>query len=626
MSPKHDRGKPEARYRREMGWLGSFSIGYGDVGPNIFIALGTITIFAGGASPVAFVIAASLYAIVGLIYAELAPTYPYAGGVQVYSMKAFNSLAGFISGWAMMLAYILCISLFSVAAAGYLRQLLPILQFPDLTVNGLTIPSLGLVAGLLASFLVVLNVAGIRYSATMLIALVFLGLLIEAVVLGAGFLLKFDINLFLKQVVVFGSNTPHKDVSYVTFLPTSVNNFLYSITLAMASFVGIESIAQAAEETRRPHFSIPRAAKMLVLVVVLSVVLFSVLAIGSMGWEDVAASYESPIYALVKTFPYVGDYLTAFVGFAAFVLCYSSSNTGLIGVSRLTASMSKFRLLPSWFRVINPRFRTPVRSIVFFGLVGVFLSLLGDVPLLASVYAFAAVFSYVILALTFIKIRNINREVYIPWKQPLNIVVAGREIPLLGVIGTVGLSVVFIFMLLFYSSGRVFGLIWMGVGTVFYVLYRQAIGAPILGRREASMIEPLAYRMRIGVLVRPYENPSTAINSIVHALDRRFDIGVVSIVEPPLNDDGKVLEDVRRDIEGICRKLKNLGYRAEHVVVAGEFEQSVSSMLDEGRYDLVAYIQRRPEKSIFEKGHEKNIHNLITRYPGRIISLKRVGE
>ncbi|MCX8201854.1 MAG: hypothetical protein N3H84_07115, partial [Candidatus Caldarchaeum sp.] len=87
----------EAGYKREVGWFGSFALGYGDVGPNIFIALGVITLFAGGAAPIAFLIAACLYAVVGLIYAELAPTYPYAGGVQVYAMKAYNTLLGFVA-------------------------------------------------------------------------------------------------------------------------------------------------------------------------------------------------------------------------------------------------------------------------------------------------------------------------------------------------------------------------------------------------------------------------------------------------------------------------------------------------------------------------------------------------
>ncbi|MEM2024450.1 MAG: APC family permease, partial [Candidatus Caldarchaeum sp.] len=435
--------KQEVGYRREVGWFGSFALGYGDVGPNIFIALGVITMFAGGAAPISFMVAAFLYAIVGLIYAELAPTYPYAGGVHVYSMRAFNTLIGFLAGWSMLLAYILCMSLFAVAAAGYLRQLFPALFFSDLQLNGVVIPSLGLLAGLLALLLVILNIVGIKYSAMVVAALVFVGLFIEALILGAGFLLKFDWSLFLSQVSVIGSYVIHKDVSYIPAVPLNVNNFLYSVTLAMASFVGIESIAQAAEETRRPHFSIPRAAKMVVLVVAVSAILFPVLAVGSMRWEQMAAAYDSPVYALVSVFPIVGEYLTPLVGFAAFILCYSSSNTGLVGVSRLTASMGKFRLLPGWLRVIHPRFRTPVRTIVLFGAVGVVLSFLGDVPLLASVYAFSAMLSYVILAPTFLKLRHTDKEVFTPWRQPFNIRVGGREIPSLGVAGTVGLSAVF---------------------------------------------------------------------------------------------------------------------------------------------------------------------------------------
>ncbi|MEM4362933.1 MAG: APC family permease [Candidatus Caldarchaeum sp.] len=623
------RSKQEAGYRREVGWFGSFSLGYGDVGPNIFIALGVITMFAGGAAPISFLIAALLYTIVGLIYAELAPTYPYAGGVHVYSMKAFNSLVGFLAGWAMLLAYILCISLFAVAAAGYLRQLVPFLVFPDLKLNGVVIPSLGMLAGFLALLLVVLNIIGIKYSAIVVSSLVFLGLFIEALILSTGFLLKFDLSLFLKQVFLVGSHIMHKDVSYIPALPANINNFLYSVTLAMASFVGIESIAQAAEETRRPHFSIPRAAKMVVLVVAVSAVLFPVLAVGSMSWEEVAAAYDSPVYEFVRVFPTVGEYLTPLVGLAAFILCYSSSNTGLVGVSRLTASMARFRLLPGWLRVIHPRFRTPARTIVLFGAVGVALSFLGDVPLLASVYAFSAVLSYVILAPTFLKLRQIDREVFTPWRQPFNLRIAGHDVPLLGIAGTVGLTIVFALMLLFHAGGRAVGLLWMLAGMLFYVSYRGYIRAPFLSREEAKLIEPLSYRIKVGILIRPYENPQTAYKSILHAFDKRFDLTLVSVIEKPLNlaDDSRQMQrQVLEDMTSICKRLKHDGYNAKCVVEVGDFEESVSKLLDGGVFDLAAFIQRRAEKSVFEKGHEKNIHNLITRYPGRVVSLKRVGE
>ncbi|MEM1677426.1 MAG: amino acid permease, partial [Nitrososphaerota archaeon] len=110
----------EVTLKREVGWFGSFSLGYADVGADIFIALGLIVLYAAGVAPVVFLITAIIYICIGLAYAELAPIYPYAGGAHVYAMKAFNDLYGFIAGWALIMGYTLCISLFALTASGYL--------------------------------------------------------------------------------------------------------------------------------------------------------------------------------------------------------------------------------------------------------------------------------------------------------------------------------------------------------------------------------------------------------------------------------------------------------------------------------------------------------------------------
>lgn len=616
-------------YRREIGWFGSFALGYGDVGPNIFIALGVITLYAGGAAPIAFLIAAVLYATVGLMYAELGPTYPYSGGVHVYGLKAFNSVVSFVAGWAMLLAYIICISLFAVAAAGYLRQLLPVLMFPDVTIMGVSIPSIGVLAGLLASLLILLNIVGIKYSAFMVSALVFVGLSIEALILSTGFLLKFDPQLFLRQITEFGSPQLQRDVAYLPLLPVETNNFLYAITLAMASFVGIESISQAAEETRRPHISLPKAAKMVVVVVAASAIAFPVLAVGSTDWRVIAAAYENPVYTLVSTYPYLAEILMPLVALAAFILCYSSSNTGVVGVSRLTASMGRFRLLPAWLQAIHPKFRTPVRTILIFGGIGVGLAFLGDVTFLASVYAFSAVISYLILGFAYFRLRRLEKTVYSPWCMPLCVNFRGREVPVLALMEVLGMAVILGLMALFHAVGRVMALLWVGGGLMFYALYRKRAGMKILSRDEAVLVEPLSYRIKVGVLIRPYENMETAYRSIKHSFDRRFDLFLVTVVEPSRWFGGeleKVDEDVVNDLEMLEKRLKHDKYVVDRVVAVGEFEEKVSELLDSEKVDLVAYIQRRPEKSALEKGHEVNIHNLLSKYPGRVISLKRVGE
>ena len=85
-----------AKLRQEMALLASFSMGFADVGADIFLALGLIAAYAGGAMPFAILIAAGVYVLTGLSYAELASSIPVAGGASVYGERAFGRFAGFI--------------------------------------------------------------------------------------------------------------------------------------------------------------------------------------------------------------------------------------------------------------------------------------------------------------------------------------------------------------------------------------------------------------------------------------------------------------------------------------------------------------------------------------------------
>ena len=90
----------------------------------------------------------------------------------------------------------------------------------------------------------------------------------------------------------------------------------------------------------------------------------------------------------------------------------------IIGVSRVVYSMGRFKLLPSWFEAIHPKFRTPVRTIVIFGVMGGALTLLGSLEKIADVYAFGALVSYVLVNFSMIRLREIDKDAYKPWRAP----------------------------------------------------------------------------------------------------------------------------------------------------------------------------------------------------------------
>jgi APA family basic amino acid/polyamine antiporter len=626
----------EVELKREIGWFGSFAMGYGDVGADIFIALGVVALYAAGAAPLAFLIAAIVYVAIGLAYAELAPTYPYAGGVHVYSLRGLNTLISFISGWAVMLDYVLDISLFAVASAGYLKFIFPQIANFIIKINYLHIGGLGIVAAILVALLIFVNYIGIKYSSGFISLLVGTGLFIQALILIFGFALKFNLERLFEQIRIIGSSLRFNEVEYLPFLNLPTNNFLYGLTLAMASFIGIESIAQAAEETKRPYKWIPRAARLSVIMVILSVISFSVLAAGSISWEELARSIENPVATMVRSYPIVGSFLASFVAIAAFVLCLASSNTGVIGASRLVASMGKFLLLPRWLYRIHPIFRTPTRTIMLFGLIGLLLCLPGDIPFLASLYNFGALLGYIILMLSIIVLRVRDSEVHRPWKMPLNVKVRMRgrivDIPILGIIGLLSTTILWILIILLHPMARIAGFSWLGIGLCVYVLYRRKIRKPIIDDRAGlELITPHAYKMDIILLVRPFEELEVVKKSILENLDTRFVIRLLSVIDPSkLGHEVKhdelehIKEQTQLELEKLAKELRSHGYEVTTSVKIGELIKTVERESIINKVDAVAYIKRLTGKATIEKGPEDELSQQLLKKKIITIVIKRV--
>src|SRR3989475_10827431 len=493
----------EQALKRDVGWYGSFSMGYADVGADVYIALGLVALYAGGRAPLAFLVAAITYVATGLAYAELAAAYPYAGGAQIYSMKALNDFAGFIAGWAVMLDYTVDIAFFSLASAGYLTYFLPSsLSSSSISLAGIPIAPLGLIATVLVMFLLLLNIVGIRTSSFLNEILVAVHLVVESTILVLSLSLHFNWSFFVHQVTTVGVNVSLADIDYVgalTNLP--VQNFLVAITLAMSSFIGIESIAQAAEETKKPHRWIPRANKLSIVFVLIFAIGLSVAGIGGIGATDLSSltNINNPVTGMANAIPNIGPYLAPIVAFTGFSLCYVSTNTGIIGVSRVVFSMGRFRLMPRWFYKVHKVFRTPVRSILIFGIIGAILAIPGDLPLVADLYNFGALLSYIMVNLSLIVLRNTDRDTYRAWKVPGEVspVIRGKKIylPPISILGMLSCLSIWLLIVVYHPAGRLLGASWLLVGFVGFYAYRKRNSLPVFSKLSGNEIKPGGYVM-----------------------------------------------------------------------------------------------------------------------------------
>jgi APA family basic amino acid/polyamine antiporter len=632
----------EHALKREVGWYGSFAMGYADVGADLYVAIGLVAFYAAGASPIAFAIASITYVCTGLAYAELATAYPYAGGAQVYSMKAFNDITGFVAGWAVMLDYTVDIALFSLASAGYLSFYLPWMKSSHflLSILGyqLKISYIGFIAFFLVIALLLLNSVGIRESSRFNELLVSLDLVVESLILITGIVLAFGLALFLSQITDFGATSLFSNIMYIVpQYGTQTQNFIYGVTLAMTSFIGIESIAQAAEETRRPQRWIPRANKLSIVAVVIFAVGLSTLSMGLMPWQDLAAAQADPMAAIASRVPHIGPLLAPIVALTGFTICYVSTNTGVIGASRVVFSMGRFSLMPAWFYKVHKRFRTPIHTIVVFGLIGAGMALFGELHFVADLYNFGALLSYVIVNISLIVLRNKEPDAYRAWKLPgtLKIHMRARTIfiPVVSVIGAIATGTMWALVIGFHAEGRIVGVIWLVIGIIGFVAFRRSRKMSLLGNEVGKTIVPGAYMMNATVLIRTPEDEEAVVQALKYELDKRFRVRLLSVVDPrDLGLSTENLHDYSQlkqcqaissgELRRVEKALGSEGFDVVSQVEIGSTTSIVEREMESSDNDLIVLIKRKTLKGHLEK-REDTVYAIASKYPGKLMVVRR---
>jgi APA family basic amino acid/polyamine antiporter len=465
--------------RRAVGVWGSYTWGYADVGADVYVALGIVMAAAQGATNVAFLFAGLIYVMVGLAYTELAAAYPMAGGGQFYVLRGLGDLWGFVAGWAVLLDFTIDISLFALASAGYINFFLPALDVRiDIHLLGLSFPGVQPILILEATFFVVmltlLNIVGVRESSRFNEILGALDIASESAILFFGFLFAFNPTMLIHQMATAWPDPFH---------------LAYGASLAIISFVGLESISQASQETVRPAKVVPRTSIALILTVLIYALAFSNLSLGMLPWQSVATHNGDPIAWLASHIPILGLFAGPYVALLGATLLLISSNSGVFGASRITYSMARFDLLPRWFAKVHPKFRTPVRTlIVFSGIALLELWLAGLSPnaydVLGNMYAFGAATAYMLVFVSLLVLRFVDPWTPRPFKVPLNIGLRGRDgevrlLPIVGVLGFLGISTILFLVVLTHSIGRIAGPAWIILGLLIYAWYRRRRKLPI---------------------------------------------------------------------------------------------------------------------------------------------------
>jgi APA family basic amino acid/polyamine antiporter len=504
--------------RRVVGIGALYSTGYGDVGSSIYYALGVTTIYAQGASFLAIGIAGLFFIATVLSYAELSAAIPESGGCSLFAQRAFGDGGAFFAGWALLLDYILTLSISAFSVGPYLGYFFPILK---------TSPQANVTfTAILISLLVLINIFGLKESSWFSLMLTGFDILTQMslMALGIVFLLNF-----------------HKIWTQFTLgvVPTWTH-FLYGISIAMVAYTGIEAISQMAAEARDPGKSVPRAMFMTMGTTIFLYAGISMVALSAMDPKILSTTWvNDPIAGIAHYMPHVNQFLGPWIAILGATILTIAANAGLIGVSRLAYAMSSNLLIHPIFKHTTARWRTPVYSLVAFGAVATaVVAFFPYLDILADLYNYGAMLAFTMTHASLIVMRNKQPDLKRPFKAPFTIHIGKWEVPLTAVFGIVGTGGVFLMVLLFHKYGRVLGTVWMAAGITYYLWFRRKESLPVMERVQITEIKDRPEKPHPHTLILVATSPTRPSPNLrdVCKIARadKSKVTVITVIEVPL--------------------------------------------------------------------------------------------
>jgi APA family basic amino acid/polyamine antiporter len=453
--------------RRSVGSPTLFAIVYTPIASAIYFALGVISGHALGLTPIVFLVAALLFALTAMTYAEGASMHQERSGSTVFARYAFNELISFVAGWAILLDYIILIAVTCYSATHYLRVI-----WSPLGHRG---ESLGLALVFIA-IVVLGNIRGFGWRRSRRIATLVVGdLALQALIVVLGLVLFFNPHTLLDPIHL-GSAPKWSDL-------------IFALTVAAISFTSLESAAGLAGEVKLRPAALKRlvgTGTAVVAVVYFGIALVALTALPVRhGHTLLGTRYvNDPVVGIVTQMHphWLSQTMRYVVAVLAAVTLVAAANSAMLGLSRLAYSLSTNRQIPSGLGRLHPQRSTPYVLIVLAGVIAAALVVPESLDFLVGIYAFGALLAFTIAHVSICRLRYKEPDSVRPYRVPLSIRFRGRALPLPAVFGALVSGAGFIAVMVVHEPARYVGLGWMVAGTAMYVIYRRADEAPLLRR------------------------------------------------------------------------------------------------------------------------------------------------
>jgi putrescine importer len=309
---------------------------------------------AGGHVVTTILIAMVAMLFTAISYGKMARAYPSAGSAYTYVGQEIHPALGYITGWAMVMDYILNPLICTVICSKLTQNILPGMPYWVLAIG-------------FAVIFTTLNLRGIKTSARINDVLA-AGMTIVVVIFFA-FVIRFIWGLHVYGAVFF---------TQPFYNPESFNfrSILHGTSIAVLTYIGFDAISTLSEEVENPRRNIMLAT---VLVCVITGILSSLEVYAA---QLVWGPKPFPADKVESAFPLVaqhagGFFLFHLLNFTILIANIGSGMGAQLGAARLLYGMGRSDGIPKkFFGALDPKNHIPRNNVIFVGaiaLVGAFL-------------------------------------------------------------------------------------------------------------------------------------------------------------------------------------------------------------------------------------------------------------
>ena len=280
----------------------------------------------------------------GISYGRMARAYPSAGSAFTYVAREINPAMGFVTGWSMVMDYMLNPLICTVWCAGQAAQFAP----------GVA-PWIWKI--FFALVFTMLNIRGIKTSARINTGMaILMGMVVVAIFIASA-------------RYIFGA---HHDAAYFSrpFYDPATFTFagLFGCTsIAVLTYIGFDGISTLSEEADNPRRNI-------LLATVLTCLVIGVLSAFEVYAAQLIWPASDPFPDVNTAYSYVAGRawkpLFPIVGFTLLLANFGSGMAAQIGAARLLYGMGRSNALPkSFFGAVDEKHRVPRNNVFLVGIV-----------------------------------------------------------------------------------------------------------------------------------------------------------------------------------------------------------------------------------------------------------------